>query len=96
MKNPLATTWLVSFVRIQRRNPLAADYLCFMSCVNLKDIPQSLLKPGQSRKKETDAIGTLNAYSFVSRRPADQALDLHRLVNLATRNWLRKEGHLGR
>jgi hypothetical protein len=38
-----------------------------------------------------DAIGTLDAYSFIAKRPADQAVDIHRLVHLATRNWLRKE-----
>jgi tetratricopeptide (TPR) repeat protein len=94
MKNPVATTWLISFEQIQQRNPLAAQYLSFMSCVDPKEIPQSLLPPGSSRKEETDAIGTLNAYSFVSRRPADPVLDLHRLVHLATRNWLRKERKL--
>jgi tetratricopeptide (TPR) repeat protein len=94
VKNPVATTWLISFEQIQQSNPLAAQYLSFMSCVDPKEIPQSLLPPGSSRKEETDAIGTLNAYSFVSRRPADPVLDLHRLVHLATRNWLRKERKL--
>lgn len=92
IKNPVTTTWLISFDHIRNRDPLAADYLSFMACVDPKDIPQSLLPAGASRKKETDAIGTLVAYSFVIRRPADLALDLHRLVHLATRNWLRKEG----
>jgi tetratricopeptide (TPR) repeat protein len=91
VKNPVATTWVVSFEQIRRRDPLAADYLSFMSCVDPKGIPQPLLPPGSSRKKEIDAIGTLNAYSFLSRRSVDLALDLHRLVHLATRNWLRKE-----
>ncbi|PVH69399.1 TPR-like protein [Cadophora sp. DSE1049] len=91
VKNPVATTWLISFQQIRRRDPLAADYLSFMCCIDPKDIPRSLLPPGPSRKKEIDAIGTLDAYSFISKRPADQALDLHRLVHLATRNWLRKE-----
>jgi tetratricopeptide (TPR) repeat protein len=94
VKSPVATTWLISFEQIQQSNPLAAQYLSFMSCVDPKEIPQSLLPPGSSRKEETDAIGTLNAYSFVSRRPADPVLDLHRLVYLATRNWLRKEQKL--
>jgi hypothetical protein len=93
-KNPVATTWLISFQHIQRTNPLAAEYLSFMACVDPKDIPQSLLPPAQSRKKETDALGMLDAYSFISRRAGDQALDMHRLVHLATRNWLRKEGRL--
>ena len=91
IKNPVATTWLVSFEKIRHRDPLAADYLSFMCCIDSKDIPQSLLPPGPSRKKEIEAIGTLNAYSFITIRPADTALDLHRLVHLSTRNWLRKE-----
>ena len=94
VKNPVATTWLISFEHMRRLDPLAAEYLSFMSCVDPKDVPQSLLPPAQSRKKETDAIGTLNAYSFVSRRSADHAFDVHRLVHLATRNWLRREGSL--
>jgi tetratricopeptide (TPR) repeat protein len=94
VKNPVATTWLISFEQIRQRDPLAADYLSFMACVEPKDIPQSLLPPGASRKRETDAIGTLTAYSFITTRREDMALDLHRLVQLATRNWLRKEGQL--
>jgi tetratricopeptide (TPR) repeat protein len=94
IKNPVATTWLISFEQIRRRDPLAVDYLSFMACVDPRDIPQTLLPPGRSRKKEMEAIGVLIAYSFVSKRPTDLALDLHRLVQLATRNWLRKEGLL--
>jgi tetratricopeptide (TPR) repeat protein len=94
MKNPVATTWLISFEQIRRRDSLAAEYLSFMCCIDPRNVPQSLLLPTQSRKKETDAIGTLSAYSFVSRRPADNSLDLHRLVHLATRNWLRRDESL--
>jgi tetratricopeptide (TPR) repeat protein len=95
-KNPVATTWLISFEQIRQRDPLAAEYLAFMSCVDPRDIPQSLLPPAQSRKKEMDSIGTLSAYSFVSRRSANNSLDVHRLVHLATRNWLRTEGSLAK
>ena len=92
IKNPVATTWLISFEQISQRDTLAAEYLSFMSCVEPKGIPESLLPTGPSRKKEMDAIGTLNAYSFVTRRPAGSVLDLHRLVHLATRNWLSENG----
>jgi tetratricopeptide (TPR) repeat protein len=95
-KNPVATTWLISFEQIRRLDPLAAEYLSFISCVDPTDIPRSLLPPASSRKRETEAIGTLSAYSFVRERPADHSLDLHRLVHLATRNWLRREESLGR
>ena len=93
VKNPVATTWLISLEQIRQRDPLAANYLSFMACVDAKDIPQSLLPHGQSRK-ETDAMGTLQGYSFVAKRSADLVVNIHRLVHLETRNWLRKEGSL--
>ncbi|OCK97558.1 uncharacterized protein K441DRAFT_694120 [Cenococcum geophilum 1.58] len=77
VNNPVATTWLISFKQIRQRDPLAADFLSFTAYIDPKDIPSSLLPLGQSRKKETDAI--------------DLAINVHRLVHLATRNWLRKE-----
>ena len=91
IKNPVATTWLISFEQIRYHDPLAIDFLSFIACIDSKDVSQSLLPPGPSRKKETDAIGTLDVYSFISRRSADLAFDIHRLVYLATRSWLRKE-----
>ncbi|KAK5077403.1 hypothetical protein PMZ80_011240 [Knufia obscura] len=94
VKNPVATTWLISFEQIRQHDPLAAEYLSFIACINSRNIPQSLLPSESSRKRELEAIGTLTAYSFVSRRPVESALDVHRLVHLATRNWLRKEGML--
>ena len=94
IKNPVATTWLISFRQIQQRDALAADYLSFIACVDPKGIPQSLFLPGPSRKKEIDAIGTLRSYSFISRQSTGSAIDVHRLVHLATRNWLRREGLL--
>ena len=95
-KNPIVMTWLISFKQIRQRDPLAYDYLAFLSCVSPRDIPQSLLPPAQSQKMEMDAIGTLSAYSFVSRRPATNSLDIHRLVHLATRSWLRREESLAK
>ncbi|KIM93182.1 hypothetical protein OIDMADRAFT_138250 [Oidiodendron maius Zn] len=91
VKNPVATTWLISFERIRLRDPLAAEFLSFMACIDPKSVPPSLLPPGPSRKKEVDAIGTLDAYSFITRRSGGLAFDIHRLVHLATRGWLRKE-----
>ncbi|KAF7536134.1 hypothetical protein G7054_g4775 [Neopestalotiopsis clavispora] len=67
VKNPVATTWLISFEQVRQRDPLAADYLSFMACVDAKDIPQSLLPSGTSRKKEIEAIGTLQGYSFIAK-----------------------------
>lgn len=87
-KNPVATTWLVSFQHIQQRRPLAVEYLSFISCVDPQAIPISLLPPVASKKEHLEALSTLTAYSFVTRQP-NETLDIHRLVHEATRNWLK-------
>ncbi|KAL4864422.1 hypothetical protein BDV12DRAFT_205678 [Aspergillus spectabilis] len=58
------------------QNRLAAEYLSFMACINPRNIPQ------------LDALGLLNAYSFTNIQ--DTNISMHRLVHIATRNWLRK------
>jgi hypothetical protein len=88
-KNPIATTWLISFNQICLQDQLAADYLSFMSCLVSQRIPKSLLPLAQSKIKMVEAIGTLTAYSFITKREIEQSFDLHRLVHLATQNWLR-------
>lgn len=97
VKNPVTITWLISFKQIRVRNPLAAKFLLFIACVDSKDVLISLLPPGLLRKEEINALGTLDAYAFVYRRQAEYlSLDVHRLVHLATRNWLRREKSLVR
>jgi tetratricopeptide (TPR) repeat protein len=87
----IAKTWLVSFEQIRRHNTLAVDYLLFMACVDRNDVPLALLPTASPREKGVDAVGILNAYSLVTKRTAESALDLHRLVHLSTRNWLQKQ-----
>ncbi|KAF2424931.1 hypothetical protein EJ08DRAFT_681763 [Tothia fuscella] len=93
-RNPVAATWLISFKRIRRYHPLAARYLSFIVTLDHKSVPQSLLPPGPSAKDEVDAVGTLKAYSFLNGRVDDEGrtfFDVHRLVYLASRHWLRIE-----
>ncbi|KAN0083920.1 hypothetical protein V8E54_003008 [Elaphomyces granulatus] len=87
--NSVATTWLISFKQIQRLNPVASDYLLFMSCIDPRDIPLSLLPPDSSKVKQQNALGLLKAYSFITGQADGQTVSLHRLVHIATRNWLR-------
>ncbi|KAL2803369.1 hypothetical protein BJX63DRAFT_440189 [Aspergillus granulosus] len=44
----------------------------------------------QNPKQKLDALGLLNAYSFTQSQ--DTKISMHRLVHIATRNWLRKNG----
>ncbi|KAJ5508235.1 hypothetical protein N7527_010378 [Penicillium freii] len=94
IKNPVLITWLISFNQVRQLNTLAANYLSFMACIHPKKIPFSLLPSASSRKARTDALGLLHAYSFVEYQNGSQMVSLHRLVHIATRNWLRSEGSL--
>ncbi|KAH8704126.1 hypothetical protein BGW36DRAFT_335315 [Talaromyces proteolyticus] len=95
VQNPVATTWLISFNQIQQLNSLAIDYLSFMACISHRGISKSLLPPATSDKEMTEALGLLKAYSFISAQE-DRSFNLHRLVHLATRSWLKQNDLLKR
>ncbi len=92
IKNPITTTWLISFEHISRDNPLAARYLKFMSFLAEKDIPRSLLPSVDEELDADEAIGTLKAYAFITQRGEQDSFDIHRLVRLAMQNWLNDRG----
>ena len=103
LKNPIATTWIVTFDYLRSHRPLAADVLCLMSMFEARAIPEALIsstaegKPPSTIDAER-ALSTLQAYSLIHSRdvkaePPDSPVrvyDLHRLVQLTTRNWLAK------
>jgi tetratricopeptide (TPR) repeat protein len=101
--NPVANTWLISFKRIRNYHPLAAAFLSSMACLHEKGIPRSLLPEAGSEIDEIDiidAVAVLTGYSFVTRQTGSgitsvgELYDMHRLVQLAARNWLKMEGLL--
>ena len=89
IRNPVATTWLISFEQISQSSPLAATYLKFMCFLAEKDIPLALLPP-EDELEVDEAIGTLKAYAFITERE-QTSYDMHRLVRLATQHWLEGE-----
>ncbi|KAL3425795.1 kinesin light chain [Phlyctema vagabunda] len=88
-KNPIATTWLISFEHIKQGDLYAADLLSYMVCLDRLGIPQALLPVPPSTFKRTNALGLLQGYSMV-RKTQNGLFDIHRLVYLATRNWLKQ------
>lgn len=90
----IATTLHLSIEQIRHDNPLAAEYLFLAACVDRKDILLELFEASSSRERE-DAMQIINSYKLVTRRPAESALDLHRLVYRAIREWIQKRGMLG-
>ncbi|EMC91910.1 hypothetical protein BAUCODRAFT_79185 [Baudoinia panamericana UAMH 10762] len=91
-KHAVATTWLVSFTQIVEKHPDAADLLRFMSCIEWRAIPASLLPRMQPVARMTTAIGALCSYSFVTKRGDGHTYDMHRLVHVAARIWIEHNG----
>ncbi|KAJ4087127.1 hypothetical protein NW760_003035 [Fusarium oxysporum] len=89
-QNAVGTTWIVSFRQIQKSNQLAVDLLSFISYIEPKAIPQSILPDAEADELEW-AIGTLCSYSFLVRREESNMFDMHSLVHTATRGWLDKQ-----
>ena len=91
-QNAVAATWLISFDQMRRSDPVAADILSFLSCVENKAVPRSILPAVKPAEQMTHALGTLRAYTFLIQRGDDGIYDMHRLVHLATKVWLEKHG----
>jgi hypothetical protein len=99
MDSTIAKTWHISFNQIRRQDPLAAEYLAFIACIDRINVPQSLLPSTGSRVQQTKALGTLTGYAFLTERQQivqgaerERFFDMHRLVHIASVAWLREHG----
>jgi tetratricopeptide (TPR) repeat protein len=90
--NAVAKTWLVSFDQIVRQDAGAAKLLQYMSCVEWKAVPRSILPAIEPEARMTTAIGTLCSYSFITTRDDRKTYDMHRLVHVAAQVWVRQKG----
>ncbi|KAJ5631551.1 uncharacterized protein N7484_011651 [Penicillium longicatenatum] len=91
--NAITTTFIISFERIKNSEPDAAELLEFLSYIEPKAIPRSMLPLLKSEENTEFAIGTLWDYAFLTRRDDGKELDMHGLVQLSTRQWVEKAGH---
>jgi tetratricopeptide (TPR) repeat protein len=91
-ENAVAKTWLVSFNQIREKDKVAADLLCFISCIESKAIPHSILPSIEPEERMVQAIGTLCGYLFIVDRGDQNTYDTHRLVHLSARIWIEKIG----
>jgi hypothetical protein len=93
LRDTVAATLSVSISQICYSNAVAADHLSLAACVDRKDISLDLLEAA-SRQAREDGIKLLDQYALITRRPAESALDFHRLVRYALRKRLQAEGRL--
>jgi tetratricopeptide (TPR) repeat protein len=99
MESTIAKTWHISFDQIRKQDPLAAEYLSFIACIDRVNIPQSLLPPRGSAVQQVKALGTLTGYAFITERQQtmqgidrERFFDMHRLVHVASIAWLHGQG----
>ncbi|KAJ5290346.1 uncharacterized protein N7443_010599 [Penicillium atrosanguineum] len=88
MPNAVTATWFISFNQVKSSDPSAAELLEFMSFLEPKAIPRSILPTLTSEEEMDFSIGTLCGYGFLSRRDKGDIFDMHSLVQLSTRVWI--------
>jgi tetratricopeptide (TPR) repeat protein len=98
--SPVATTWLLSFQKVEEKNPAAADLLRVCAYLAPDAIPEEILTAGASllgsvlAPVATDAllfnqaIEALRAYSLVQRDSKQKILSIHRLVQAVLQDTL--------
>ncbi|OSS50032.1 hypothetical protein B5807_05248 [Epicoccum nigrum] len=93
LRTTVAATLSLSMSQVRHSNAVAVDYLFLAACVDQKDISLELLEAASPQARK-DAIKALDRYALIIRRPAESALDVHRLVHSALRKRLQTEGRL--
>jgi len=98
--SPVATTWLLSFQKVEEKNPAAADLLRVCAYLAPDAIPEEILTAGASLLGSVlapvaadallfnQAIEALRAYSLVQRDSKQKILSIHRLVQAVLQDTL--------
>jgi hypothetical protein len=93
LRDTVAATLSLSISQVRHVNAVAADYLFLAACVNRKDISLNFMEATSPQTRE-ESIKVLDQYALVTRRPAESALDVPRLVHCALREKLQVDGRL--
>ncbi|HTK05548.1 MAG TPA: FxSxx-COOH system tetratricopeptide repeat protein, partial [Ktedonobacteraceae bacterium] len=100
---PVATTWSLSFEKVEQRSPIAADLLRLCAFLHPDAIPVELIMQGASHLGPSlatvaendvaldEAIATLGAYSLIHRNMKERMLSIHRLVQTVLQDALTTE-----
>ena len=97
---PVATTWSLSFEKVEQANAAAAELLRLCAFLHPDEIPQSLIVEGatglgpslqllaEDELELNEAIGELHKYSLVKRDPEKKLLNIHRLVQAVIKDGM--------
>ena len=102
-RESVATTWDISFRKVEQQNPAAANLLHFCAFLAPDAIPEEILSKGAKELGErlspvavdpfllNQAIESLHAYSLIGREAKTLTLSVHRLVQAVVRESLSVE-----
>ncbi|HJY84694.1 MAG TPA: FxSxx-COOH system tetratricopeptide repeat protein [Candidatus Binatia bacterium] len=91
-QDPVATTWALSFEKVEKVSPAAAELLRFCAFLSPDAIPEDLITEGAPELgpvlepvaadpfELNTAIAEILKYSLLHRNPTAKTLDIHRLV----------------
>ncbi len=97
----VATTWSLSFEKVEQANPIAADLLRLCAFLDPDVIPEELITKGASElgpvlkavaaepMQLNEAIADVRTYSLLRRNP-DHTLTIHRLVQAVLKQGMNK------
>ena len=94
-ERPIFITLQMSLSYLQERRPSAAKLLSVMSFFDGQGITESLFHEQSGLDLAfDDDVQELQDYSLISRMDVHTAFSMHRLVQVATRDWLKKHDQL--
>ncbi|KAI9666295.1 MAG: hypothetical protein M1821_004230 [Bathelium mastoideum] len=95
-RDAVIVTWQISFDQIRKMDLKAADLLALMSMFDKQGIPRSLLGNNTSQLDFDDALMPLLSFSLVRAEIGKQTFEMHRLVQVSIRAWLKSENQLSK
>jgi tetratricopeptide (TPR) repeat protein len=105
--NAVATTWLLSFQRVEQANPAAAELLRLCAYLFPDRIPEELIKDGAAHWPRllqqaaadlfafNQMLEELLKFSLVKRLAEDRMLSIHRLVQAVQRDGMKRATQRG-
>ncbi|RDW85279.1 hypothetical protein BP6252_02869 [Coleophoma cylindrospora] len=94
--NSVIRTWQISFDHIRSMSAQASQLLSLMAVLDRQGIPELLFTQDKASPLDfEDAVAILTDFSLILTERTNSTFEMHRLVQLATRNWLELSGQLG-
>ena len=95
--NSVIRTWQISFDQIKRTRPRSTELLSFMAMLDRQGIPESLLSAADQNPLDFEnALSPLDEFALIIVEKGGKSFEMHRLVQLATRKWLKRHMEIHR